>query len=73
MTASDDKGFNTLPKSNEVFDASGNHIQFGDTDTFSNPPGFNGPSFDAGFNPQPFGRGINDDVDDDENDSASGQ
>ena len=67
-------GFSKLPKSNEIFDASGNHIQFGDEDTFSNPHGFNGrPASDAGFNPQPFGRGINDDVDGDENDSASGR
>lgn len=73
MTASDDSNFNSLPKSNEVFDASGNHIQFGDNDTFSNPPGFNGPSNDAGFNPQPFGRGIDDDDDDDMNAAAQGR
>lgn len=64
--------FPQLPESNEVMDDSGNHIQFGDTDTFSNPPGFNGPSSDANFNPQPFGRAINDYDDDDNNEVEQG-
>jgi hypothetical protein len=66
-------GFPQLPKSNDVMDESGNHIQFGEADTFSNPPGFNPGDNNAAFNPQPFGRGIVTDSDDDNDDLATGR